>query len=116
MSNEFISSLLIMVIFGWFVLIYCLSVWAFVGRKKYETLDLSIISSDDVVLIGHDYKMLSREHSIVLHNRLYNAIFDATLKGKKIIKVDLDGYCVKIIKKQDAIQKDDDTFSNADSN
>ena len=103
MSNEFIFLLLIMVIIGWFVMLYCLFVWAFFGRKKYETLDLSTISSDDVVLIGHDYKMLSREHSIILHNRLAEAILDATLKEKKIIKVDLDGYCVKIIKKQDAI-------------
>ena len=103
MSDEFVFGLLLMVVFGWFVMLWFLIDWAFFGRKKYETLDLSTISSDDVVLIGHDYKMLSREHSMVLHNRLAKAILDATLKGKKVIKVDLDGYCVKIIKKQDAI-------------
>ena len=103
MSNELFFALFLVLLVGWFVVLYFLIVWAFFGRKKYETLDLSTISSDDVVLIGHDYKMLSREHSIILHNRLAEAILVATLKEKKIIKVDLDGYCVKIIKKQDAI-------------
>ena len=84
---------------------YFLLDWALFRRKKYEKLDLSKISSDDVLLIGHDYKQLSREHSIVLHNRLAKAILDVTLNGKKNIKVDLDGYCVKKIKKQDAIHK-----------